>query len=226
MTVRVLLVEDDENQVGVWKRGLNAGINLTVAASLAGAAEAWQAGRFDAVLLDLDLPDGSGPELVRRVRDLIADSPTVLAVAIVSGALPGGWEGELTSYGAAIVVDKAEKESEARATGRLLVQLVGYRLYLERSYLERDPSAPIVTAIKDMVTTLSAGQARTWEKVDALAPPKGMLARWGANIAAAIVAIPAQPKQALIVAASTAAGGLLMKLPAIVDWILGSQAVR
>lgn len=68
-TYKILIVEDD--------RGLNRGIALALkeeaveflsALTLAQAQEIWKNNAVDMVLLDVNLPDGSGYELLREIR--------------------------------------------------------------------------------------------------------------------------------------------------------------
>ncbi len=67
--MRILLVEDDEVLRGVMCASLaDAGHRVDEAASLATARTLWQVQPFDAVLLDLNLPDGSGLSVLREAR--------------------------------------------------------------------------------------------------------------------------------------------------------------
>jgi DNA-binding response OmpR family regulator len=74
MTARLLLIDDDTRltaMVGDYLRG--AGYAVDAAGSLAAGRERLQVGRYDALLLDLMLPDGDGLDLCRELR---ADSRT------------------------------------------------------------------------------------------------------------------------------------------------------
>jgi DNA-binding response OmpR family regulator len=69
MTARLLLIDDDMRltaMVGDYLRG--AGYAVDAAGSLAAGRERLQADRYDALLLDLMLPDGDGLELCRELR--------------------------------------------------------------------------------------------------------------------------------------------------------------
>ena len=77
----ILIVEDDT--------GLNQGIALALreeevsfhhAYSLGEAREAWQQKAIDMILLDLNLPDGSGYDFLREVRKM-SDIPVLLITA-------------------------------------------------------------------------------------------------------------------------------------------------
>jgi DNA-binding response OmpR family regulator len=79
---RVLVVEEDEDAVvslTVMLRlnGFDARAARTAAAALAAASDA----RSQVAVLDLDLPDGDGCEVIRRLRAL----PAAPAVVVVTG---------------------------------------------------------------------------------------------------------------------------------------------
>ncbi|MCR5873846.1 ATP-binding protein [Phenylobacterium sp. J426] len=82
---RLLLCEDDADVARVLQAALEAqGFRTEVAATLKAAAAALaEPGRFDALLLDLRLPDGSGLDLLRRLR---ADPATGRLPAIIVSA--------------------------------------------------------------------------------------------------------------------------------------------
>ena len=67
--MRVLLVEDDEVLRGVLKTSLlDAGHRVDMAATLADTRALWRLQPYDAVLLDLNLPDGSALTALREAR--------------------------------------------------------------------------------------------------------------------------------------------------------------
>lgn len=67
--MRILLVEDDPALRGVIRASLtDAGHRVDEAATLLSARTLWQVQPFDAVLLDLNLPDGSGLTALREAR--------------------------------------------------------------------------------------------------------------------------------------------------------------
>src|SRR5262249_45265078 len=87
---RVLVVEDNEiNQrvaVGLLKRH---GIETTVAANGAAALQRLAAERFDAVLMDVQMPDMDGFEVTRRIRTSGDQATrTVPIVGMTAHALP------------------------------------------------------------------------------------------------------------------------------------------
>jgi DNA-binding NtrC family response regulator len=68
--VRVLMVEDHADTSRALARLLRrAGHAVTTAESVAQAIDAFSPGRFDLLVSDLGLPDGSGLELMRRLKD-------------------------------------------------------------------------------------------------------------------------------------------------------------
>lgn len=81
---RVLVVEDDEVNRMVTAGLLgHAGIVVTVAATAAEAVRLTEGERFDAVVLDLRLPDGDGVALTRRLRERAPALPIVVLTAYV-----------------------------------------------------------------------------------------------------------------------------------------------
>lgn len=67
--LRILLVEDNPDTLRVMARLLgNRGHEVTTAGGVVAALEAWRGRDFDLVVSDIGLPDGSGLELMRRLR--------------------------------------------------------------------------------------------------------------------------------------------------------------
>ena len=69
MSARVLLIDDDARlaaMVGDYLR--QAGLDVETAGTLAAGRERLDAGRYDALVLDLMLPDGDGLDLCREIR--------------------------------------------------------------------------------------------------------------------------------------------------------------
>lgn len=66
---RILLVEDDLSLVTGLSFALEKqGFDLTVARTVAETEAAWERGRYDLMILDVSLPDGSGFDICRKVR--------------------------------------------------------------------------------------------------------------------------------------------------------------
>jgi CheY-like chemotaxis protein len=76
----LLWVENHAGFVRVAGKQFLAAHALTVVPSLASARDALAAGTFDAVLLDYDLDDGKGAELIAFIRQLPA-APVVIATS-------------------------------------------------------------------------------------------------------------------------------------------------
>jgi len=93
---RVLVVEDDEATAELERRALlRAGYEVTIAGSVNSALNLLAAGRFDAILLDYNLPDGEPWTLVEAARARSPRIPVVLVTAagsepIVAEALQRG----------------------------------------------------------------------------------------------------------------------------------------
>lgn len=67
--IRILIVDDYPGLIELYDLALRARGFEVVGAATAGEAMTLAATeRFDAVVLDVELPDGSGPELVERMR--------------------------------------------------------------------------------------------------------------------------------------------------------------
>lgn len=67
--MRILIVDDYPGLVELYDLALRARGFEVVGAATAGEAMTLAATeKFDAVVLDVELPDGSGPDLVRRMR--------------------------------------------------------------------------------------------------------------------------------------------------------------
>ncbi|HEY0970600.1 MAG TPA: response regulator [Gemmatimonadales bacterium] len=81
---RILLVEDDSDHAWALSELLEpAGYVVSCVGTLRDALSAAREERFDAVLLDVGLPDGDGLELVRRMR--LDEPPNDVPVIVVSG---------------------------------------------------------------------------------------------------------------------------------------------
>ena len=80
--MRILLVEDDAVLGSVMLRSLqDAGHRVDLAITLAQARHFWLVQPFDAVLLDLNLPDGSGLAALREARARNDRTPTLVLTA-------------------------------------------------------------------------------------------------------------------------------------------------
>lgn len=100
--MRLLWVENYAPFVRAIRVVLLAGHDLTVAPSLAAAREALAGGPFDAVLLDYDLDDGKGTELLPDIRRLAPRVPVIAASSHAAG------NAALRAAGADAVCPKAQ----------------------------------------------------------------------------------------------------------------------
>ena len=96
-----ILVVDDEriSQIILKKLSENLGHRVSVASTGKAAIEAMQGHLFDAVLLDVELPDTTGPELVARVRNGEAGETQrgMRVIAVTGHAMEGDREELLQS---------------------------------------------------------------------------------------------------------------------------------
>ncbi|MGY6274815.1 response regulator transcription factor [Methylomonas sp. MgM2] len=80
--VRVLLVEDDRRIADFVERGLKAeSYGVEVARSGRDAIAIGSEGQFQAIILDLGLPDMNGREVCERLRDKGVDTPILMLTA-------------------------------------------------------------------------------------------------------------------------------------------------
>ena len=82
MKKRILIVEDDrQNREGLQALVANAGFQVVGAADYDGAVELLQSQRFDLLITDLDLPGGTGLDLVQHARAFSPRIATILVTA-------------------------------------------------------------------------------------------------------------------------------------------------
>jgi two-component system, OmpR family, aerobic respiration control sensor histidine kinase ArcB len=80
--LRILYVEDDEIATSIGKSMLGLFKEITVqhAATGYGALDIYSPGTFDLLLIDLGLPDISGLELVKMIKNQYSCCPPVVAI--------------------------------------------------------------------------------------------------------------------------------------------------
>lgn len=80
--MRILVVEDDSVLREMLSRSLaEAGHRVDIASKLADAEQLWQYQPFDAILLDLNLPDGNALDGLRRARNRGDRTPVMVLTA-------------------------------------------------------------------------------------------------------------------------------------------------
>lgn len=79
---QILIVEDDPllNKTLSYNLTLE-GYQVTSAFNKQSAGQYWQTGRYDLILLDVNLPDGSGFELCQTMQPLISDTLVIFLTA-------------------------------------------------------------------------------------------------------------------------------------------------
>lgn len=103
--MRVLLVEDhfvDALLLTEWLEVVGLPWQVKHVETFAEATACWREDRFDALLLDLDLPDGFGLEVLGRALVLVGNAPVV----VLSGLLDEGVAQEARELGARAYVVK------------------------------------------------------------------------------------------------------------------------
>ncbi|HEY4274908.1 MAG TPA: PAS domain S-box protein [Rhizomicrobium sp.] len=78
---RVLHVEDDADLTAILAAGLKGRATIVAARTLKEAEAHLSAGGFDAVLLDVGMPDGSGLSLIQSLRHLVSPPPVIILSA-------------------------------------------------------------------------------------------------------------------------------------------------
>jgi DNA-binding NtrC family response regulator len=87
-TIRALVIEDDEDSGLALAQFLRAqGLEAIIATTKAGAMEAIAVSRFDLALLDVQLPDGNGTELMPQLLEQQTDVVMVSGLACMDDAI-------------------------------------------------------------------------------------------------------------------------------------------
>ncbi|WP_428927847.1 response regulator transcription factor [Marinibacterium sp. SX1] len=83
--MRILMVEDaDDLAEGVIAHLARSGVVCDLAPSIEDARDARAVQRYDAVILDINLPDGSGLSLLREMRAAADRTPVLMLTALAS----------------------------------------------------------------------------------------------------------------------------------------------
>jgi len=76
---RILLIEDDPGtRFGFVKYLSKSDFEITEAKDLSEAEEIFSTQQFDAIILDINLPDGSGISFIDKVREISSDIPLII----------------------------------------------------------------------------------------------------------------------------------------------------
>ncbi|MCK4302051.1 MAG: response regulator [candidate division Zixibacteria bacterium] len=82
MNPRVLVVDDDDGIRFLYQKELSqAGYPVEGAASGSEAIEKFSRGSFGLVVLDIEIPDMSGLEILGRLREIAPETPIILNTA-------------------------------------------------------------------------------------------------------------------------------------------------
>jgi PAS domain S-box-containing protein len=126
----VLVVEDNQDLViGLQDLLHHDGYAVTVAGTVAGAIELVRAQRFNAILLDLGLPDGDGLEVLKETRRRDPSLPVVIVTAHIS---QDRTVGSLTE-GAFAYLTKPYHREELRQTLRRAIGVKELAVKVERT---------------------------------------------------------------------------------------------
>ncbi|MGI3164608.1 response regulator transcription factor [Pseudooceanicola sp. 200-1SW] len=143
--MRVLMVEDAEDLAeGVVAHLARSGVVCDLAASLDEAEDFRAVQRYDAVILDINLPDGSGLALLRQMRGAADRTPVLMLTALTSvddrvAALDQGADDYLGKP-----FDQRELEARLRALVRREADSKQDRIVLgQLSYAPKDRSATL-----------------------------------------------------------------------------------
>lgn len=160
-TIRVMIVDDHE----IVRRGVSEIIDradgMEVVAEAGGRAEAVRRAelmRPDVVLVDLQLPDGTGIELMHELRDLVPDAfPIVLTSFDDDDALAEALEAGARAY-LLKTVHGAEISDVVRAvaSGRVLLD---ERTVTRRRADHDDPTAELTNAERKVLDLIGDGMS-------------------------------------------------------------------
>lgn len=130
--LKVLLVEDSKHDA-LLIRGLlgepeQSPVILTGALDLKGAAEALAKSKFDAVLLDLQLPESNGFETFERMRGMAPDVPIVVLTGLADQSVAS----RAINAGAQDYLPKNE------LTGLILARTIRYAVERRQRDLEQE----------------------------------------------------------------------------------------
>lgn len=140
MKKTILIVEDSESLAGLFEKALSTAYHTIRAMDLKSAQDALERNRPDAVLLDMQLPDGSGLELIPAAKRQRPDCVIIVATAFGSIQLAV----EAMRLGAA---DFLEKPVDMEALPRIFAKHL--------AVFEEDEMVFASEAMKEVINTAS-----------------------------------------------------------------------
>ncbi len=150
---RVLLVEDNPGDTLLTCERLSAepesALHIDAVPTLAGAVALLSSESFDAVLLDLDLPDSLGLQTLRHVREAAGEAPVI----VLTGRSEPSLRPRALAAGAEDVFDKEE------ASSRLFYRAVLYGIERNRARAEHRRLEALMDAMPDAVVVVNASGA-------------------------------------------------------------------
>jgi len=128
--LKILLVEDSESDAALLRENIRLSnvddLRLDYAHSLQEAIDHFRSNHIDAMLLDLTLPDSSGLETIRRVRQAGTDMPIVVLTGV---------DDENTGV-EAVRLGAQDYLVKGRVDGRLIARAIRYAI--ERKRMEAE----------------------------------------------------------------------------------------
>jgi DNA-binding NtrC family response regulator len=180
MNSKILLIDDEESARFGFSRYLSKiGYTVQEASCLSEAKEALQSQRFDAVLLDLNLPDGSGLDWIIEVRESYPDIPIIIItgfgdVPIAVEAMRRGADNFLTKP-----VNMADLEVFLRKS--LEIGTLRRKNLIDKRLAKKDRiffgESPAMQEILDLAT-IASGNDSSLVISGETGSGKGVLAKW------------------------------------------------
>ena len=180
MNSKILLIDDEESARFGFSRYLSKiGYTVQEASCLSEAKEALQSQRFDAVLLDLNLPDGSGLDWIIEVRGSYPDIPIIIItgfgdVPIAVEAMRRGADNFLTKP-----VNMADLEVFLRKS--LEIGTLRRKNLIDKRLAKKDRiffgESPAMQKILDLAT-IASGNDSSLVISGETGSGKGVLAKW------------------------------------------------
>jgi DNA-binding NtrC family response regulator len=177
---RLFLIEDDESALFGYQRYLNnAGYVTETATSLADARQGIEGAPFDAILLDLRLPDGNALEWIPQLKERHPSVPVI----VISGLNDIPTAVKATKYGAENFLTKPIDMEELATTLEKTMEIRSLRKQQrvqQRLDKREPPYFGSSTAILDLLNYANVAAANDTVVLlhGETGTGKGMLARW------------------------------------------------